>query len=151
MVVHMNLHHQRGRFLEKGIFQSKEMGVNFLAGFSTGRYWSGANDEVDEDDNDEVDDEDDNVDDDDEDDEDDEAKRLNAIWYTLRDDPDFIKPGSKCYFFMKECMKIAYSIQFNLLAEHCLFLSCMSIQHKPVGHLLVQTKQHALHLRAARN
>jgi hypothetical protein len=32
MVVHMNLHQQRGRFLEKGIFQSKDVWVNFLAG-----------------------------------------------------------------------------------------------------------------------
>jgi hypothetical protein len=84
MVVHMNLQHQRRRFLEKGVFSSKEMWVNFLAGLSTGRYWS----EEDDDEEDDEEDEDNDIEDDD--DEEDEAKRLNAIWYTLTEDPDFI-------------------------------------------------------------
>jgi hypothetical protein len=60
MVVYMNSGCNRGRFLENGVFSSKAMWVNFLAGLaSTDRH-------------------------------DYEAKRLNAIWYTLRENPDLI-------------------------------------------------------------
>jgi hypothetical protein len=60
LVTFMNIDFHRGRFLKNGVFPSKAMWVNFLAGLaSTDRY-------------------------------DYEAKRLNAIWYTLREDPDLI-------------------------------------------------------------
>jgi hypothetical protein len=61
MVLYMNRHYHRGRFLENGVFPSKAMWVNFLAKISNSycRYGN-------------------------------EAQTLNAIWYTLREDPDLI-------------------------------------------------------------
>jgi hypothetical protein len=61
LVIFMNLEGQRGRFMENGVFPSKAMWVNFLAGLSTDRYCYST-----------------------------EAKQLNAIWYTLRENPDLI-------------------------------------------------------------
>jgi hypothetical protein len=62
LVIFMNLQHHRGRFLENGAYPSKAMWVDFLAGISADSYWSVE----------------------------DEAQKLNAIWYTLREGPDFI-------------------------------------------------------------
>jgi hypothetical protein len=62
LVIFMNLQHHRGRFLENGVYPSKAMWVDFLAGISADSYWSVE----------------------------DEAQKLNAIWYTLREGPDFI-------------------------------------------------------------
>jgi hypothetical protein len=61
LVIFMNLDHQRGRFLENGVFPSKAMWVNFLAeiAITHRNCWN-------------------------------EAQTLNAIWYTLREDPDLI-------------------------------------------------------------
>jgi hypothetical protein len=62
LVVFMNRACHRGRFLKNGVFPSKAMWVKFLAKLaSTERYWNSN-----------------------------EAKQLNAIWYTLREDPDLI-------------------------------------------------------------
>jgi hypothetical protein len=62
LVIFMNRKYRRGRFLENGVFPSKAMWVKFLAELaSTERYWNSN-----------------------------EAKQLNAIWYTLREDPDLI-------------------------------------------------------------
>jgi hypothetical protein len=60
LVISMNFEHHRGRFLENGVFPSKEMLVDFLVELaSTDHYWS-------------------------------QAQKLDAIWYTLREDPDLI-------------------------------------------------------------
>jgi hypothetical protein len=47
---------------EKGVLPSQAIRVNFLAGLGTDRYWSEKG----------------------------EAQKLNAIWYTFREDPDLI-------------------------------------------------------------
>jgi hypothetical protein len=60
LVVDMNRRYRRGRFLENGVFPSKAMWVDFLAKLSTDHYRSSG------------------------------AHTLNAIWYTLREDPDLI-------------------------------------------------------------
>jgi hypothetical protein len=76
LVLWMNSEFHRGRFLENGVFPSKAIWVNFLAKMSspysyydyitkTRRYcWNGNNADA--------------------------TQRLNAIWYTLREDPDLI-------------------------------------------------------------
>jgi hypothetical protein len=62
LVVFMNRKHNRGRFLENGVFPSKAMWVSFLAELTrTKRYFYY-----------------------------DDARKLNAIWHTLREDPDLI-------------------------------------------------------------
>ena len=60
LVIFMNCTYFRGRFLENGVFPTKAMWVSFLAGLSTERYcWR----------------------------EEKKAQQLNAIWYTLRENP----------------------------------------------------------------
>jgi hypothetical protein len=66
LVVDMNRECHRGRFMKNGVFPSKTMWVNFLAELAPRtfpRYMSGDLSE---------------------------ARKLNAIWYTLREDPDLI-------------------------------------------------------------
>jgi hypothetical protein len=60
LVENMNRKYRRRRFLENGVFPSKAMWVNFLAELSTDNDLNGG------------------------------AHNLNAIWYTLREDPDLI-------------------------------------------------------------
>jgi hypothetical protein len=61
LVLCMNRDYDRGRFLKNGVFPSKAMWVNFLAELVTGTdYYFN------------------------------DAQKLNAIWYTLREDPDFV-------------------------------------------------------------
>jgi hypothetical protein len=69
LVVYMNRKCHRGRFMKNGVFPSKAMWVNFLAEHTrTSSHWNlNLNKE--------------NLD---------EARKLNAIWYTLREDPDLI-------------------------------------------------------------
>jgi hypothetical protein len=59
-VVFMNREYNRGRYLENGVFPSKAMWVNFLTEFTSSSRYY------------------------------DEERNLNAIWYTLREDPDFV-------------------------------------------------------------
>ncbi len=55
LVVFMNRLHQRSRFLENGVFRSKAMWVDFLAGISANRFRSEEDEEdIEEDDEDEV-------------------------------------------------------------------------------------------------
>jgi hypothetical protein len=61
LVVFMNRKHNRGRFLKNGVFPSKEMWVHFLAELAGTDCYCWS-----------------------------EEKKLNAIWYTLREDPDLI-------------------------------------------------------------
>jgi hypothetical protein len=61
MVIFMNLEDQRGRFLENGVFPLKAMWVNFLAKLASTRHYGSS-----------------------------DAQKLNAIWHTLREDPDLI-------------------------------------------------------------
>jgi hypothetical protein len=63
LVISMNLEYSRGLFLKDGVFPSKEMRVNCLAKLNETSYFPSSFTE---------------------------AERLNAIWYTLREDPDFI-------------------------------------------------------------
>jgi hypothetical protein len=68
-VVYMNRKCHRGRFLKNGVFPSKAMWVNFLAEHArTSSHWNLNLNKA-------------NLD---------EARKLNAIWYTLREDPDLI-------------------------------------------------------------
>jgi hypothetical protein len=60
LVVCMNHECHRGRFLNNGVFPLKAMGVNFLAELVSTDHRWT------------------------------EAQKLNAIWYTLREDPDLI-------------------------------------------------------------
>jgi hypothetical protein len=61
LVVYMNHGYDRRRFMENGVFPSKVMLVNFLAELASTEHY--CNDDV---------------------------LTLNAIWYTLREDPDLI-------------------------------------------------------------
>jgi hypothetical protein len=60
LVVYMNREYDRGRFLKNSVFPSKVMWLNFLAELATTDRCSS------------------------------EMKKLNSIWYTLREDPDLI-------------------------------------------------------------
>jgi hypothetical protein len=60
LVVYLNHDYDRGRFMENGVFPSKAIWVNFLAELTSFDRYY------------------------------DDAQKLNAIWYTLREDPDFI-------------------------------------------------------------
>ncbi len=60
VVIYMNREYERGRFLKNGVFPLKAMWLNFLAELTRTDRCSC------------------------------EKKMLNAIWYTLREDPDFI-------------------------------------------------------------
>jgi hypothetical protein len=60
LVVFMNRRHNRGRFLKNGVFPSKAMWVNFLAELTSSDNYYNG------------------------------AQKLNAIWYTLHEDPDLI-------------------------------------------------------------
>jgi hypothetical protein len=63
LVLQMNhTYPYRGRFLENGVFPSKVMWVDFLAELAKTYHYEYCN----------------------------EAQKLNAIWYTLREDPDFV-------------------------------------------------------------
>jgi hypothetical protein len=62
LVIFMNLDHQRSCFLENGVFPSKAMWLNFLAELTSTHYYDWSE----------------------------QAQKLNAIWYTLREDPDLI-------------------------------------------------------------
>jgi hypothetical protein len=61
LVILMNVRYRRGHFLENGVFASKAMWVDFLAELASFRHFGWS-----------------------------EAQKLNAIWYTLREDPDLI-------------------------------------------------------------
>jgi hypothetical protein len=94
----MNIKHERGRFLENGVYPSKLTWVNFLTELSFSCYWS-------------------------EEDEDDEAQKLNAIWSLSAKIPTWSAPRQPTEYASKRCA-FSSSVPSSSIKEYMKIVAC---------------------------